>query len=187
MWSPSESEVGSGHETGTFGPAPRSPARNTEPMSPVNPMNPVNTDQRNADIELSTTQSWALLRECEVGRLAVVVDGGPDIFPVNYVVDHGSVVIRTAAGTKLAAACGHQVAFEVDGYDPEVAVAWSVVIKGEAQRVQGLYEMLDVIDLPLFPWHSAPKPIYVRVTPDGITGRRFEVAGRGTTTVPPTA
>jgi len=139
----------------------------------------MSADRTHVDVELSSTQSWALLRESEVGRLAVVVDGGPDIFPVNYLVDHGSVVIRTSAGTKLAAASGQQVAFEVDGYDPAVAVAWSVVIKGEAQRVQRLHDMLEVVELPLFPWHSAPKPYFIRVLADSITGRRFEVpAGR---------
>ena len=42
----------------------------------------------------------------------------PDIFPINYVVDHGAVVFRTAEGTKLAAAVlGQGVAFEIDGYE----------------------------------------------------------------------
>ena len=45
-----------------------------------------------------------LLRESDVGRLAVVVEGGPEIFPVNFVVDHGLRVghannPRTAAPT----------------------------------------------------------------------------------------
>ena len=38
---------------------------------------------------------WMLLRSVEVARLAVSVDDRPDIFPVNFVVDHGTVVIRT--------------------------------------------------------------------------------------------
>ena len=42
--------------------------------------------------------------------------------PVNFVVEHGNVVFRTAEGTKLAAAVlGTAVAFEVDGYDAEAA------------------------------------------------------------------
>ena len=55
----------------------------------------------------------------------------PDMFPINYVMDRGNVVFRTAEGTKLAAAVlGRAVAFEVDGYEPEAGVAWSVVMKG---------------------------------------------------------
>lgn len=118
-----------------------------------------------------------MLRESEVGRLAVIVDGHPDIFPVNYLVDHGSVVIRTAGGTKLAAGAGQQVAFEVDGYDCATASAWSVVIKGQAEHVQRLHDILDVIELPLAPWHSAPKPHFMRVVPQSVTGRRFQVMG----------
>lgn len=144
----------------------------------------MSTDQPKADVELSATESWTLLRGCEVGRLAVIVDDRPEIFPVNHLVDHGSVVIRTAAGTKLAAASGHQVAFEVDGYDAETASAWSVVIKGEAHHVQRLHDVLEVIELPLFPWQSSPKPHFIRVTADTITGRRFKVVAGPPATVP---
>jgi hypothetical protein len=127
--------------------------------------------------ELSVTESWTLLRQAVVGRLAVIVDDRPEIFPVNHLVDHGSVVFRTAAGTKLAGAAGHSVAYEVDGYDVERASAWSVVVQGNAQEVNRLYDVLDMVGLPLFPWHSTPKPHFIRIEPDSISGRRFEVTG----------
>ena len=63
-------------------------------------------------------QCWDLLRTSEIGRLAVSIRNQPDIFPVNFVVDHGIVVFRTAEGTRLAdAVLGESVAFEIDGYD----------------------------------------------------------------------
>jgi hypothetical protein len=111
-----------------------------------------------ATVELSASESWGLLREQLVGRLAVVSnDAHPDIFPVNYIVDHGSIVFRTAAGTKLAAAVDRPVAFEVDGYDPATGEAWSVVVKGTAREVKNLDEVIDALDLPLFPWHAPPE------------------------------
>jgi hypothetical protein len=117
---------------------------------------------------------WSLLRGAQVGRLAVVVDGEPEIFPVNFVDDHGTIVFRTAEGTKLAASVQHQaVAFEVDGYDPGAGSAWSVVVKGRGAEVAAGEEVLDVLRLPLFPWHAAPKPRFVRIEPVEITGRRF--------------
>ena len=137
----------------------------------------MSSDELNAGIELSATESWALLRQADVGRLAVIIDDRPEIFPVNHLVDHGSVVLRTALGTKFTGAVGHWVAFEADGYDLETGSAWSVVIKGEAQEVNRLYDVLEVIELPLFPWHSAPKAHFVRIEPHSITGRRFEVTG----------
>jgi hypothetical protein len=36
-----------------------------------------------------------LLRSAEVGRLAVSVADHPDIFPINYLVDHGTIVFWT--------------------------------------------------------------------------------------------
>jgi len=128
-------------------------------------------------VELTTAESWILLGGAAVGRLAVIVDERPEIFPVNHVVDRGSVVFRTAAGTKLAGSAGHRVAFEVDGYDLRTSSAWSVVMKGEAQHVDRLYDVLELVELPLFPWYTTPKPHFIKIEPDSITGRRFEVAG----------
>jgi nitroimidazol reductase NimA-like FMN-containing flavoprotein (pyridoxamine 5'-phosphate oxidase superfamily) len=125
---------------------------------------------------LDTRTCLSLLRTGEVGRLAVAIKNHPDIFPINYVVDRGTVVFRTAEGTKLAAALlGQGVAFEVDGYDPEAGDAWSVVIKGYAVEIENMYEMFDALDLPLFPWHAGPKHRFVRIEPQEITGRRFHV------------
>lgn len=60
--------------------------------------------------------------------MAVATDDAADIFPINFVVDHGTVVFRTAAGTKLLAALGNRaVALEVDGFDAGARTAWSVV------------------------------------------------------------
>ncbi len=124
--------------------------------------------------ELDAPTCWALLRTAEVGRLAVIVAGAPDIFPVNFVVDHATVVIRTARGTKLAAAVGPTgVAFECDGYDPDVGEAWSVVLKGQIELKESLQEKIDTAELPLVPWHAGPKPCFLRVVPDTLSGRRF--------------
>ena len=132
-----------------------------------------------ATAHLPAHECWRLLRDSAVGRLAVVVDVQPEIFPVNHVVDRGTVVLRTGPGTKLAA-LGHgtAVAFEVDGYDAVVGEAWSVVVKAEVERVQDIQEMVDTAALPLFPWHAAPKPCCVRLVPSDVTGRRFVVAAR---------
>lgn len=127
--------------------------------------------------DLPRHECWALLRDAVVGRLATAVDGHPEIFPVNYVVDHGTIVIRTAAGTKMHSAVGHPVAFEVDGYDLEGGTAWSVVLKGRAVEVVKLHDVLEAMSLPLFPWHESVKPHFLRVEPDEVTGRRFPVTG----------
>ena len=125
--------------------------------------------------QLDESQCWTLLRSAEVGRLAVSINNHPDVFPVNFVVDHGSVVFRTAEGTKLAAAVlGQAVAFEIDGLDP-TGDAWSVVVKGQAVEIERMQELFDAAELPLYPWLASPKPRFVRIVPEVVTGRRFHV------------
>lgn len=141
---------------------------------------------QNHVLRLDVSQSWALLRQAEVGRLAVVVDNEPDIFPINFIVDHGSIVFRTSEGTKLAAAAGRSVAFEVDGFDSVSGEAWSVVVKGRARLIEQMHELIDSFDLPVFPWHAGPKPRFVRIdpAPDGLTGLRFRKVDASTWRVP---
>ncbi|HEY7044834.1 MAG TPA: pyridoxamine 5'-phosphate oxidase family protein [Nocardioidaceae bacterium] len=137
------------------------------------------TDLQTPMTILDRDECWNLMRSAPVGRLAVSVGAHPDIFPVNFVIDHGTVVFRTAEGTKLAASLlGVAVAFEVDGYDPAAGEAWSVVVKGRAVEIQRMHELFDAMDLPLFPWHAAPKHRFVRIVPDEISGRRFHVVDR---------
>jgi nitroimidazol reductase NimA-like FMN-containing flavoprotein (pyridoxamine 5'-phosphate oxidase superfamily) len=141
--------------------------------------------QETSDVEvLSDRECWRLLRESVVGRLAVTTDGDPDIFPVNPIVDHGTIVFRTAAGTKLAATKGKNVAFEVDGYDSDTSQAWSVVVKGRAVEILEREETLRALRLPLYPWQSGRKPRFVRIEATTLTGRRFIVQGGYKTSAP---
>jgi nitroimidazol reductase NimA-like FMN-containing flavoprotein (pyridoxamine 5'-phosphate oxidase superfamily) len=138
-------------------------------------------------VELTSEQSWALLEDNvrvggAVGRVAVAIMNHPDVFPVNYAVDHTdkgpSVVFRTAEGTKLAAAVlGTAVAFEIDGYDSIAGEAWSVVLKGQAHEVESIHGVFDTDDMPIFPWHSGPKHRVVRIVAEEVSGRRFFVTG----------
>ncbi len=123
---------------------------------------------------LSDGECFELLRGEQVGRLAVAIGPHPDIFPVNYVVDGPSIVFRTLEGTKLAASVlTPAVAFEVDGIIEASDEAWSVVVKGRAREVTGVSELLDALDLPLYPWQAAPKHRFVRIIPTEVSGRRF--------------
>jgi hypothetical protein len=134
------------------------------------------TDEKPAVEELSESTCLELLRTTSVGRLAVWVDDHPDIFPLNYAVDHGTVVFRSRTGTKVSATLSDSpVALEADGYDAEKAEAWSVVIRGNAEEIRG-QDLIDTIDLPLFPWQAGDKGRFLRIIPTTMTGRRFPVA-----------
>lgn len=97
------------------------------------------------------------------------------IYPVNALVDHGTVVFRTTSGEKVdAMRADPRVAFEVDGYDPDTRIAWSVVLAGEACEVQSSDDAVVVAELGVTPWQVGSKPIYIRITPNSVTGREFE-------------
>jgi uncharacterized protein len=125
---------------------------------------------------LSVDECWRLLADSPVGRLAVVRHGEPDIFPVNYVVDHGGILFRTAAGRKLAAARDRVVAFEADGYSTQDGSAWSVVVKGVASMIDEVEAVAESRSALLEPWQTGPKPWLLRINPTSVTGRRVYVA-----------
>ncbi len=118
---------------------------------------------------------WRLLRSTDLGRLAVPTPyGGVDIFPVNHLVDQGSLVFRTALGSKLTHAIqAHEVAFEIDGQDQ--LMAWSVVAHGRAELINRDTAIFDCFELDVRPWHLSDKPFFVRVSPTSVTGRRFRI------------
>jgi nitroimidazol reductase NimA-like FMN-containing flavoprotein (pyridoxamine 5'-phosphate oxidase superfamily) len=123
---------------------------------------------------LSEEECWRLLAEHTVGRLAVSIANRPDIFPVNYAIDDGSVLIQTAPGLKLAAASlGSGVAFEVDALDEAAHAGWSVVVSGSATELDSDEERERAAKLGLEPWAAGQKSRYLRVVPDQVTGRRI--------------
>ena len=134
--------------------------------------------------ELSKSECFELLARERLGRVAVVDDRGPVVFPVNFVLDRHMVVFRTGEGTKLAAAClGRRVAFEIDAADAAAHTGWSVVVRGEATEVTDPAELARLRKLPLDPWAPGRKTHYVRILPAVLTGRRIwapgSAAGRG--------
>jgi len=128
--------------------------------------------------ELSKSECFQLLARERLGRVAVVDDRGPVVFPVNFVLDRHMVVFRTDEGTKLDTACrGSRVAFEVDGTDAVDRTGWSVVVRGEAVEVTDRSELARLRKLPPDPWAPGAKTHYVRILPAVLTGRRISAPG----------
>lgn len=117
-----------------------------------------------------------LLATHEVGRLAVIEDRQPLVFPVNYVLDGDAVVVRTSSGTKLYAATRAPVAFEVDDLDRDRRTGWNVLLTGVAQEVTDL-DRPDLIErlraIALEPWPPGDKPELLRLAPTTVSGRRI--------------
>ena len=121
--------------------------------------------------ELDEVQAWEFLTAHRIGRLAIVIGGEPDIFPVNYVVYGQSLVFRTAEGCKLlAASLGGRMACQVDEWTHEGAV--SVLAHGTPHVMEG-EERESATSLELDPWVPTHKEHWVRLEVDEVTGRRF--------------
>jgi uncharacterized protein len=128
--------------------------------------------------ELTKAECFALLAGERLGRVAVVDDRGPVVFPVNFVLDRHTVVFRTEPGTKLdAAGLRGRVCFEADGTDAAARTGWSVIVRGEITEVTDRAELARLRELPLRVWAAGTRDRYVRILPAVLTGRRIATPG----------
>jgi nitroimidazol reductase NimA-like FMN-containing flavoprotein (pyridoxamine 5'-phosphate oxidase superfamily) len=136
-------------------------------------------DRTGHDMEvLSEHQCRELLASHDLGRIAFTVNDQPEIFPINYATDGTVVVFRTASGTKLQYAILSRVAFEVDGWDPDGRVGWSVVLKGVAEEVTTGIDPFSAAlrERRIFPLAPGERAYLIAIYPSEITGRRFRRA-----------
>jgi len=122
---------------------------------------------------LNAGECWRLLGITPVGRIGVLVDSAPEIYPVNYTVDRDTIVFRTAPGQKLRGLDrSPSVCFQIDGIDPEARTGWSVLVKGRAADVTNPDELEHLRQLPLEYWNVGDRPNWIRIRPAEVTGRR---------------
>jgi nitroimidazol reductase NimA-like FMN-containing flavoprotein (pyridoxamine 5'-phosphate oxidase superfamily) len=119
-------------------------------------------------------QSWDLLRTSELARVAVLLDGQLEVFPVTYTAERDQLVFHAQDGAPLRALLGGaQAVFEADGRHGDLA--WSVAVTGHAR----------LLEPPADPaWSAArphrPDPVgrldrEVVLTPESVTGRLVAV------------
>jgi len=129
---------------------------------------------------LTSAQCYVLLRSQQVGRLGVVVDGYPAIFPVNFAMDGYTVVLRSRPGSKLIAAEHANVTFQVDSIDPGTRSGWSILVRGQAEVVgagHGDGAPASTVSTRLQPWVPLEDGgHWMRIIAHGISGRRIVTA-----------
>ena len=128
---------------------------------------------------LSEETCVGLLSHAVLGRIGVVVEGRPEIFPVNHVYDElsGSVTFPTNARTKLHAALSWPyMSFEVDGLDPDGRGGWSVLVVGHAEEVTEPAAKARLNGRRLALWGGGSDRVWLRIVADKITGRRISAA-----------
>ena len=130
-------------------------------------------------IALSYDECFELLQEESVGRIAVLADPYPLIFPVNYRLvelpdghtpGHTWIAIRTRPGNTIDRAPGF-VSFEIDGVDRVHRSGWSVLVTGTMHEVdRGAAEFRVRFDT--HPWLDVDRDCWLVIHPTRITGRR---------------
>ncbi|MER7506087.1 pyridoxamine 5'-phosphate oxidase family protein [Nonomuraea pusilla] len=121
---------------------------------------------------LTREECLRLLSSAAIGRIVFTDRALPAVQPVNFCLDGDSIVIRTAAGSKLAAATRQAVvAFEADEFDRETRTGWSVTAVGHARAVQDPDEVARLSGLPLQPWAPGSRDHYVVVRTEQVSGR----------------
>ncbi|MEU5614463.1 pyridoxamine 5'-phosphate oxidase family protein [Streptomyces sparsogenes] len=129
-------------------------------------------------IELDSDEAWRLLGSVSFGRIVFTRHALPTIRPVNHILDHGDIVIRTHEGAALTSHARHAggpgvvVAYEADAIAPDTHLGWSVVVTGYAHLVTDSAELARYQAL-LNPWANRTMDYAVRIRPDLITGIRL--------------
>ena len=123
---------------------------------------------------LSTQACWELLAATPVGRVGVLVDSAPEVYPVNYAVDGHSLVFRTDPGNKLQGlGRSPSVCFQIDSIDLDQRTGWSVLVKGHAEEVLDAGELDRVAHIGLEYWMLGAKDCWVQILPVEVSGRRI--------------
>jgi uncharacterized protein len=124
--------------------------------------------------ELSRAECVRLLATVPIGRICYTRQALPAAEPVNFAVHDGTIVIRTAAGSKLAAATHHAVvAFEADDLDLVLRSGWSVTVVGRCEEVTDAKDIARLDRLGLESWAPGARNNFIRIVPAIVTGRRL--------------
>ena len=123
---------------------------------------------------LSGGECLDLLASAPIGRIVFTDRALPAVQPVNFCLLDGNIVIRTAAGSKLAAAARNAiVAFEADDFDVSCRTGGSVTAVGPAREVSEPEEIARLSALPLTPWVPGNRDHFIVMAPEQISGRRL--------------
>ena len=123
-------------------------------------------------LDLSRDDCARLLRSGVAGRVALGTPTGPHIVPVNYAVDHDSVLVRTTAYSLLGTyGRDAQVCFEVDQFDYELKRGWSVVVRGRASFVDHQEDLDEIArSWQPHPWAAGQRNLVVRIPWTEVSG-----------------
>lgn len=124
---------------------------------------------------LSESECWKLLDIHDLGRIALMIDGWPQVFPINYAVAEGAVLFRSAPGAKASHGPGARGCFEIDGWSERSGIGWSVMAHGTIRDVTHATDRQAVAlrEVRLHPAAPGVRDHLLALMVGRISGRRF--------------
>jgi nitroimidazol reductase NimA-like FMN-containing flavoprotein (pyridoxamine 5'-phosphate oxidase superfamily) len=127
--------------------------------------------------DLAEDECLRLIVPGGIGRIAFQSRFGPAVLPVNYRMQEGTILFRTARHSPLdedlqtgITNANYVVAFEIDDIDTAARMGWSVLVQGPAHRVESEAERAAALRAGVEPWPAGQHELFVRITPTRITG-----------------
>jgi nitroimidazol reductase NimA-like FMN-containing flavoprotein (pyridoxamine 5'-phosphate oxidase superfamily) len=125
---------------------------------------------------LSREQCMAHLAQGGVGRIVFAAERGPMALPVNFACTAHEIIFKTDEAMATTVTAQGMVGFEVDRIDDTMSEGWSVVVTGNASRVDAACTVDVDASLPVEPWAGGSRDIAIRIDADEVTGRVIVLA-----------
>ncbi|AUN41908.1 hypothetical protein ASU32_19465 [Tsukamurella tyrosinosolvens] len=131
---------------------------------------------------MSEQEAWQTVRAHRRARLVVAIDGRAEIFPIDYSVNRDlSIAFLTSPGRKLdCLEINPDCLLEIDVADDDHETAWSVIVRGAANRDVADDALARAMDGGAQTSLDYPKYDVVTITPTEISGRKFRLAAADT-------
>ena len=127
-------------------------------------------------LDLTEGECWQLLASVSVGRVVFTHRAMPAIRPVNHLIDHRTIVIRSHLGAAIAsrasADSGSVVCYEADELDPVRHTGWSVIVTGMARLVRDP-DAIARYEKSLEPWIAGQMDHVIAIEPRFVSGIRL--------------
>jgi nitroimidazol reductase NimA-like FMN-containing flavoprotein (pyridoxamine 5'-phosphate oxidase superfamily) len=129
--------------------------------------------------ELDQEACLQLISRGGVGRIAYAGRFGLVVLPVNYMLQGGAIVFRTAEHGSLdedlrtgIEGAEYKVAFEIDDIDLPKRQGWSVLVQGPAHHLVGA-DRDAAVQAGVQALAPGDRELFVRIVPSRVTGRRI--------------
>lgn len=132
-------------------------------------------DQEDRIEELSEAECLRLLGTVPVGRVVYTAHALPAVLPVAFeVAPDGRLVLALLPGSGLSRALdGTVAAFQADRLDTASRSGWSVLAHGHTVVVRDPEEYRCLLRSGPRAWATDREPMFVRFTPELLSGRRL--------------